>query len=133
MAGSLDLAVVAGNARLTSTFGTRRDPLGGGWRSHAGIDLAASFGTPVFASGSGIVSTARWQGGYGLLITLDHGEGIQTRYGHLSRLSVNEGQRVNKSDLIGFVGSTGRSTGPHLHYEVRENGLAIDPMQRARR
>lgn len=126
--GALNSILQTGTARLTSSFGLRRDPLLGGWRNHSGVDLAASYGTPVLASGNGIVSRAGWQGGYGLLVSVDHGNGMQTRYGHLARLNVIEGQRVNKGDLVGFVGSTGRSTGPHLHYEVRENGYAVDPL-----
>jgi murein DD-endopeptidase MepM/ murein hydrolase activator NlpD len=114
--------------RVTSGYGLRWDPLGAGWRSHAGVDLAAAYGSPVVASGNGIVSAARWQGGYGLLVALDHGAGVETRYGHLSQLSVQEGQMVKKGEVIGYVGSTGRSTGPHLHYEVRESGRAVDPL-----
>ena len=115
---------------LTSGFGTRRHPLLGGLRLHSGVDLAAPMGTPIFATSDGMVSAAQWQGGYGLLVSLDHGRGVQTRYGHLSRLNVAAGQRVRKGDVIGFVGSTGRSTGPHLHYEIRNNGQALNPMSR---
>lgn len=123
-----DLLQPASSFRVTSGYGARWDPLGAGWRTHSGIDLAAAYGSPVVASGSGRVSAARWQGGYGLLVALDHGAGVETRYGHLSQLSVQEGQVVKKGDVIGYVGSTGRSTGPHLHYEVRESGRAVDPL-----
>ncbi|WP_192900050.1 peptidoglycan DD-metalloendopeptidase family protein [Novosphingobium ginsenosidimutans] len=123
-----DLLPQTSSRRVTSGYGLRWDPLGAGWRAHAGVDLAAAYGSPVVASANGRVSAARWQGGYGLLVALDHGAGVETRYGHLSQLSVQEGQVVKKGDVIGYVGSTGRSTGPHLHYEVREGGRAVDPI-----
>lgn len=115
------------SASLTSGFGLRRHPVLGGLRLHSGIDLAAPSGTAVIATSDGIVSLAKWLGGYGLLVALDHGRGLQTRYGHLSRMNVAGGQFVRKGDVIGFVGSTGRSTGPHLHYEVRMGGQAMNP------
>jgi Peptidase family M23 len=114
-------------AMLTSGFGMRRHPMFGGYRPHMGVDLAAPLGTPIFAPSSGVVGRADWAGGYGLLVSLEHGKGVQSRYGHLSRLNVSAGQHVRKGDLIGYVGSTGRSTGPHLHYEVRVNGQAVKP------
>lgn len=117
---------------LTSGFGYRRHPLLGVVRAHTGVDLAAPIGTPVFATSDGLVSTAGWQGGYGLLVALDHGGALQTRYGHLSQLAVAPGQTVRKGEVLGYVGSTGRSTGPHLHYEVRANGYAVDPLSRRR-
>ncbi|MFA7587566.1 MAG: M23 family metallopeptidase, partial [Novosphingobium sp.] len=85
-------------------------------------------GTPVYAPADGTVSKAEWFSGYGLYIALEHGGDLQTRYGHLSRLNVADGQQVRKGDLIGYVGSTGRSTGPHLHYEVRVAGEAVNPL-----
>jgi len=112
---------------LTSSFGLREHPLLGVMRAHTGIDLAAPLGSPIFATSDGTVSTADWRGGYGLLVSLDHGGGVQTRYGHMSRLNVVAGERVHKGDVIGYVGSTGLSTGPHLHYEIRINGQAINP------
>ena len=114
-------------ARLTSRFGMRSDPIQSGRRFHAGIDLAAPQGSPVFATSPGVVSRAAWQGGYGLTIAVEHANGVQTRYAHLSRLAVAPGQRVGTGDIIGYVGSTGRSTGPHLHYEVRRNGQVLNP------
>ncbi len=114
--------------RLTSSFGMRYHPVLGGRRNHAGVDLAAPMGSPIYATADGAVSTAEWTGGYGLLVSLDHGGELQTRYGHMSRLNVAAGQQVRKGDLIGFVGSTGRSTGPHLHYEVRIAGTAVNPI-----
>ena len=122
------MPVAAGN--LTSGFGRRAHPILGMRRAHAGIDLAAPVGTPVLATSDGVVSTADWNGGYGLFIALEHGGGLQTRYGHMSRLNVGAGQQVRKGDVIGFVGSTGLSTGPHVHYEVRVNGQAVNPLHR---
>lgn len=115
---------------LTSGFGMRGHPLLGGRRAHRGVDLAAPVGTPIVATSDGIVSVADWNGGYGLYVALEHGGGMQTRYGHMSRLNVAAGQNVRKGDVIGFVGSTGRSTGPHVHYEVRVNGQAVNPLPR---
>lgn len=114
--------------RLTSSFGLRNHPVLGGHRHHAGIDMAAPTGTPVYASADGLISKAEWFGAYGNFISIGHGGELETRYGHLSRMAVTAGQRVQKGDLIGYVGSTGRSTGPHLHYEVRVAGQAVDPM-----
>lgn len=116
------------NAALTSNFGMRTHPVLGGRRAHKGIDLAAPTGTPVYASADGVISKAEWFSSYGLYIAIEHGGEIQTRYGHLSRLNVAAGQPVKKGDLIGYVGSTGRSTGPHLHYEVRIAGAAVNPV-----
>jgi murein DD-endopeptidase MepM/ murein hydrolase activator NlpD len=114
--------------RLTSDFGMRTHPVLGGRRGHKGVDLAGPTGTPVIATADGVVSKAEWFSSYGLYISLEHGAEIQTRYGHMSRLNVYAGQRVRKGDVIGYVGSTGRSTGPHLHYEVRIAGLAVNPV-----
>lgn len=113
---------------LTSGFGMRTHPVIGGRRKHSGIDLAASTGTPVYATADGVVSRADWFSSYGLYISVEHGASLQTRYAHLSRLAVAAGDTVRKGDLIGYVGSTGRSTGPHLHYEVRVDGLAVNPI-----
>lgn len=133
LAGRQDLMLPSSSRRVTSGYGVRWDPLGAGWRTHSGIDLAAAYGSPVVASANGTVEVAGWQGGYGLLVELDHGGGVETRYGHLSKLAVQPGQQVKRGDLVGFVGSTGRSTGAHLHYEVRENGRAVDPAAATRR
>lgn len=115
-------------AALTSSFGMRTHPVLGGRRQHTGIDLAAPSGTPVYATADGVVSRADWYSSYGLYISVEHGASMQTRYAHLSRLAVAAGDSVKKGDLIGYVGSTGRSTGPHLHYEVRVEGLAVNPI-----
>jgi murein DD-endopeptidase MepM/ murein hydrolase activator NlpD len=116
------------SARLTSGFGMRAHPIRGGLRAHSGVDLAAPYGSPIVATADGVIGTAGWSGGYGLLVAISHGGGVQTRYGHLSRLNVAAGQEVRRGDVIGFVGSTGESTGPHVHYEVRVNGVATNPL-----
>ncbi len=113
--------------RLTSEFGMREHPVLGGVRMHKGLDLAAPIGTPVHATADGMVERADWSNGYGLLVEIDHGGNLETRYGHMSRLAVAAGQMVHKGDVIGFVGMTGRTTGPHLHYEVRLAGEAVNP------
>ncbi len=113
---------------MTSGFGMRFHPVLGGYRAHKGVDLAASIGTPVHATADGIVSQAEWFSSYGLYVSIEHGGELQTRYGHMSRLNVAAGQQVHKGDVVGFVGSTGRSTGPHLHYEVRVAGQAVNPV-----
>ena len=115
-------------AALTSGYGMRIHPVLGGRRAHKGVDLAEPVGSPVYATADGVVSRADWFSSYGLFISLEHGGKIQTRYGHLSRLNVAAGQAVHKGDLIGYVGTTGRSTGPHLHYEVRIAGVAVNPV-----
>ena len=113
---------------MTSDYGMRMHPVTGRRAAHKGIDLAAPTGTPIYATGDGMVSRASWFSSYGLYVAIEHGGQIQTRYAHMSRLNVAEGQRVRKGDVIGYVGSTGRSTGPHLHYEVRIDGSAVNPV-----
>jgi murein DD-endopeptidase MepM/ murein hydrolase activator NlpD len=112
----------------TSAFGVRSDPFHGYAAMHAGIDLASPTGTPIYATADGIVDRAEWFGGYGNMVDIDHGKGIATRYGHMSRIIAHAGDRVKRGDLIGYVGSTGRSTGSHLHYEVRIDGHAVNPI-----
>lgn len=114
-------------ATMTSGFGMRFDPILRTRRLHSGVDLAAPSGSPIVATSGGMVSRAGLNGGYGLYVALEHGGGLQSRYGHMSRLNVVAGQRVNSGDVIGYVGSTGRSTGPHLHFETRLNGQAVQP------
>lgn len=114
---------------FTSGFGVRSDPFRGRAAMHGGIDLAGPLGTPVYATADGIVARSEWNnGGYGNLVEINHGQGIETRYGHLSRLIARPGQRVRRGELIGLMGSTGRSTGSHLHYEVRIDGRAVNPI-----
>lgn len=115
---------------LTDSFGLRRNPFGGGGtEGHEGQDIAASWGTPVQATADGLVVYASSRSGYGNIVVIYHGNGITTRYGHLSQISVEAGRRVRRGEEIGKVGSTGRSTGPHCHYEVRENNLPVDPVK----
>ncbi|MEM8570901.1 MAG: DUF5930 domain-containing protein [Pseudomonadota bacterium] len=114
--------------RFTSGFGYRRDPKGRGRRMHAGIDLAAPRGTPIHATADGIVTSAAYEGGYGRVVRIQHEFGFETVYAHQTKLLVEKGQKVSRGDVIGAMGSTGRSTGVHLHYEVRLNGSAVNPM-----
>ena len=113
---------------FTSGFGVRSDPFRGRAAMHAGIDLSGPIGTPIYATADGVVGRSQWVNGYGNLVELDHGRGIQTRYGHLSRSMVVAGQKVKRGDMIALMGSTGRSTGSHLHYEVRIDGKAVNPI-----
>jgi murein DD-endopeptidase MepM/ murein hydrolase activator NlpD len=115
--------------RVTSWFGPRIHPLYGDRRNHNGIDIAVSLGTPVRASADGVVRFAGWKGGFGLLVAIDHGGGVMTFYGHNSELLVKTGQRVSQGDVIALSGSTGDSTGPHIHFEVRVNGKPVDPVE----
>lgn len=114
--------------QFTSNFGIRSDPFRGTAAMHAGVDIPGPTGTPIYATADGIVSHAGRQGGYGNLVEVNHGKGIATRYGHLSRIMVADNTRVTRGQLIGLMGSTGRSTGPHLHYEVRIDGHAVNPV-----
>ena len=113
---------------LTSGFGTRSDPMTHGPGLHQGIDIAAAAGQPVAAAADGLVMLAAATSGYGQAVYLAHGFGISTRYGHLSEIDVHPGQRIHRGDVIGRVGSTGRSTGSHLHYEVRLDGNPVNPL-----
>ncbi len=112
---------------ITSPFGWRRNPFGGAPEFHQGLDIAAPSGTTVTAAASGTIIMAQWYGGYGNYILIDHGGGYSTGYGHLSAMYVSSGQQVARGQAIGAVGSTGESTGPHLHFEVRINGKPVDP------
>lgn len=113
---------------LESGFGGRRNPFGGSsYEYHEGQDIEASSGDPVSATASGTVIVAGWQNGYGQVVYIDHGSGLTTRYGHLSQIGVAVGQTIGRGETLGLVGSTGRSTGPHLHYEVRINNEPVNP------
>jgi murein DD-endopeptidase MepM/ murein hydrolase activator NlpD len=117
------------NGYVTDGFGIRRNPFGGEGREfHEGLDIAVDFGTPVSATADGLVIYAAPHAGYGNVVILYHSNGITTRYGHLSRITVESGQRVKRGDQIGHAGSTGRSTGPHVHYEVRDNDQPVSPL-----
>jgi len=118
------------DGKLEGGFGGRRNPFGGpGWEFHTGQDIEAPMGAEVIAGASGRVSYVGWMNGYGQLVIVDHGGGLSTRYGHLSHFDVEIGQQVSRGELVGKVGSTGRSTGPHLHYEVRINDQPVNPLQ----
>lgn len=113
---------------FTSNFGIRSDPFRGTAAMHAGVDIPGPTGTPIYATADGIVAHADRQGGYGNMVEINHGKGIATRYGHLSRIIVAANTRVKRGQMIALMGSTGRSTGPHLHYEVRIDGRAVNPI-----
>jgi len=114
---------------LSSTMGRRTDPMTGGDDYHPGLDIAGDKGQPIYATAAGVVTHAGRQGAYGNLIVINHGFGLETRYGHLSGFQVHEGDRVQRGDLIGRLGATGRATGPHLHYEVLANGRLLNPLR----
>jgi murein DD-endopeptidase MepM/ murein hydrolase activator NlpD len=114
---------------IASGFGHRIDPVYKTIKFHEGIDFTAAIGTPIYATGNGTVMSASMdKGGYGNCVVINHGFGYQSLYGHCSRLNVRPGQKVNRGDIIGFVGSTGKSTGPHVHYEVIKGGSKINPI-----
>lgn len=114
---------------LSSSVGHRIDPITGGDDFHRGLDISADAGSPIYATADGTVAMAQREGAYGNLVTIDHGYGLETRYGHMSKFEVRSGAKVKRGDVIGRVGSTGRATGPHLHYEVRVNGRLLNPLQ----
>lgn len=118
---------LAGELEMSSPFGVRIDPFLHQPSMHTGIDFRASIGDPIYATAAGKVVKAGWEGGYGQMVEIDHGEGLSTRYGHMSAIEVSVGQTVRAGEVIGKVGSTGRSTGPHVHYETRINGQAVNP------
>jgi murein DD-endopeptidase MepM/ murein hydrolase activator NlpD len=120
---------VEGAVRITSDYGMRRDPFDGSRQFHEGVDIATAFGSPVLCVEDGIVLEARRHGGYGNMVLIDHGNGRQTLYGHLKKYIVREGDQIRRGQQVGEVGSTGRSTGPHLHFEIIDNGRPVDPMK----
>jgi murein DD-endopeptidase MepM/ murein hydrolase activator NlpD len=128
LANQLPLSRPINGAPITSGYGARMDPFLGRPAMHTGVDFRAASGFPARVTAGGTVITAEYTGGYGNMVEVDHGNGISTRYGHLSEIDVTVGQVVAKNAIVGRTGSTGRSTGPHLHYEVRVDGAAIDPM-----
>jgi murein DD-endopeptidase MepM/ murein hydrolase activator NlpD len=115
--------------RVTSSFGKRRDPINKKWSAHYGLDMGAPFKSAVYVAAPGIVKYAGWKGKFGKLIEIDHGSGLKTRFGHLHKILVKKGQQVNFRDKVGYLGSTGRSTGAHLHYEVIFNGRRMNPIK----
>jgi len=120
---------IMGEIDLSSGFGVRSDPFLGRPAMHTGLDFRSSTGDPVRATANGTVESAGWSGGYGKMVEIDHGNGFATRYGHMSEIDVKVGQQIKIGQIIGRVGSTGRSTGPHLHYETRIDGDAVDPQK----
>jgi murein DD-endopeptidase MepM/ murein hydrolase activator NlpD len=118
-----------GEIELASGFGVRLDPFSGSPAMHTGIDIHGEVGEPVRATADGTVSAAGWSGDYGRSIDVDHGNGLSTRYAHLSSIDVRVGQSVKTGQIIGRLGTSGRSTGPHLHYETRVRGEAVDPQK----
>lgn len=122
-----DRLLFPADGRISSLFGWRKDPIVGGARFHAGIDLANLRSSQVTAADSGRVAFAGWAKGCGLMVAIRHKETLETRYCHLERVFVKKGHRVHRGDTIGAMGDTGRTTGPHLHFEVIENGIAVDP------
>jgi len=118
----------AHSGKINNEFGFRRNPFGGrAYEFHGGMDIDGERGDMVIAPASGVISEAGWKGGYGNMVEIDHGNGLKTRYGHLSRIEVETGAQITRGQLLGLVGSTGRSTGPHLHYELRVNDRPINP------
>lgn len=114
---------------IASGYGNRMDPIYKTWKMHAGIDFTAPIGKEIHATGNGVVAEAGMNGdGYGIKVVIQHGYGYQTLYGHMARLNVRPGQKVKRGDVIGYVGSTGKSTGPHIHYEIIKNGQKINPV-----
>ena len=120
---------IVGEIDLSSGFGVRSDPFLGRPAMHTGLDFRSGTGDPVRATANGVVETAGWNGGYGKMVEVDHGNGFSTRYGHMSEIEVKVGQKIKIGQVVGRVGSTGRSTGPHLHYETRIDGDAVDPQK----
>jgi murein DD-endopeptidase MepM/ murein hydrolase activator NlpD len=127
LTGEGNLGRPLGNYNVSSGYGQRQHPITGGLKFHTGIDLAVAEGTPIYATHSGVVQTSGVQGGYGNLVVLGGANGLQTYYAHQSRMAVKVGEYIQQGQLVGYVGSTGMSTGPHLHYEVRMNGRHVNP------
>jgi len=113
--------------KISSGYGYRRDPFNGGGAMHSGLDFKGPYGAPIYSAAAGEVTFAGWRGGYGKTVEVTHGNGMMTRYAHMSRFNATLGQKVGAGDLIGAIGSTGRSTGPHLHFEVRINSKPVNP------
>ncbi len=128
-AARLPISNPAPGRAISSTFGVRKDPFLGTPALHSGMDFSAPTGFPAKATAAGTVARAGWNGGYGRLVEIDHGNGLSTRFAHLSRIDVVEGRKVERGDIVGVVGSSGRSTGPHMHYEIRRDGEAVDPLR----
>lgn len=115
--------------KISSHYGKRNSPFSGRDQFHQGLDISAPIGTKVFAPADGVIVNAHWDGAYGNVVEVDHGFGLKTKYAHLSKFTVNAGERIKRGQLLGAVGTTGRSTGPHLHYEITLNGKHLDPQR----
>jgi murein DD-endopeptidase MepM/ murein hydrolase activator NlpD len=126
--GGKGLGAPLRNYNITSGYGPRKRPTRGASTNHGGLDMAAPMGTPIYATHDGVVAFSGWGSGYGNNVSINGASGLQTFYGHQSKLAVKTGQKISKGQLIGYVGSTGVSTGPHLHYEVRINGQKVNPI-----
>ena len=113
---------------ISSYFGWRTNPFGGGWEFHKGIDICGYYGAPIRATADGTVKYVGWYGGYGYTVQIYHRDGIETIYGHLSRIAVKYDETIKKGQVIGYEGNTGFSTGAHLHYEIRVNGISVNPL-----
>ena len=120
---------VTGEIDLSSPFGVRMDPFVHEAAMHTGLDFRGDIGEPIHATAAGTVTIAGWTGGYGKMVEIDHGNGLATRFGHLSEIDVNVGEKIRIGEVVGKLGSTGRSTGPHLHYETRINGEPVNPQK----
>ncbi|MEO0869624.1 MAG: M23 family metallopeptidase [Cyanobacteria bacterium J06642_11] len=119
---------IGGPLDISSEFGLRRNPFGGyGYETHEGTDFVGPYGTAIFAAADGVVKRAEYYGGYGNTVTIDHGYGFETLYAHMSKLGVDNGVRVKRGDIVGYLGNTGRSSGPHLHYGIYYKGEAVNP------
>lgn len=118
---------IRGRYQFSSEFGLRQNPFGRGYEFHNGLDFKGAYGTPIYATASGVVEVATFSRGYGYHVIVDHGYGYRTLYAHLSELAVSGGMEVDRDRVVGYLGNTGRSTGPHLHYTIYRNGTAIDP------
>lgn len=119
---------ISGPLDISSEFGLRRNPFGGySYETHEGTDFIGPYGTPILATGDGVVDRAEYYGGYGNTVTIDHGYGNETLYAHMSKMAVGSGDKVKKGDVVGYLGNTGRSSGPHLHYSVYHRGEAVNP------
>jgi murein DD-endopeptidase MepM/ murein hydrolase activator NlpD len=127
--GRLPLAPPLTSYRVTSPFGKRRDPINKKWSAHYGLDMGSPYKAAVYVAAPGIVKYAGWKGKFGKMIEIDHGSGLKTRFGHLHKIFVKKGQKVNFRDKVGLLGSTGRSTGAHLHYEISFNGRNMNPIK----
>jgi murein DD-endopeptidase MepM/ murein hydrolase activator NlpD len=119
----------AGDTEITSRFGLRSNPFGWGYEFHEGIDFVAAYGSPIYVTAAGRVDRAEWEPGYGNYVVVDHGYGYQTLYAHLAEVRVKAGESIDRNQIVGYLGNTGRSSGPHLHYTVFQNGQAVDPQK----